>query len=141
MKEWLPIGLQRAAQHLRNEIVIAVRHYSGRKRAKDFSSVTSLQLNFGCGPNLKHGWVDIDIAGPADLYLDLREPIPFKSGSVRTIYSEHFFEHLDYPCDSPRSRSFSDAADAARRIARAIGLRHVPRETSSDLRKGAHIDL
>lgn len=135
MKEWLPTGLQRAAQYLRNEIVIAVRHYSGAQAQHHCN------WNFGCRPNLKHGWVNIDIAGPADLYLDLREPIPFKSDQYEQFYSGDFFEHLDYPCDSPRSRSFSDAADAARRIARAIALGHVPRETSSDLRKGAHIDL
>jgi predicted SAM-dependent methyltransferase len=54
-------------------------------------------LNVGCGQNYKHGWVNIDLARTADLVLDMREPIPLADGSVRMIYSEHFFEHLDYP--------------------------------------------
>jgi predicted SAM-dependent methyltransferase len=99
-KEGLPVGLQRAQRKLRDEMIIAAKHRSGLRRTKDFSSARPLHLNIGCGPNLKQGWVNIDIAGPADLYLDLREPIPFNLGSVRTIYSEHFFEHLDYPRDA-----------------------------------------
>ena len=32
-----------------------------------------------------------------DLKLDLRERFPFPDESVEVIYSEHFFEHLNYP--------------------------------------------
>lgn len=56
-----------------------------------------LKLNVGCGPNVKSGWINIDLSQRADLQLDLREPLPFASQSVAVIYSEHFFEHLEYP--------------------------------------------
>jgi predicted SAM-dependent methyltransferase len=59
-----------------------------------------LRLNLGCGPNREPGWVNIDAFDKgADLHLDLREDLPFADGSVDVIYSEHFFEHLDYPRD------------------------------------------
>jgi predicted SAM-dependent methyltransferase len=32
----------------------------------------------------------------------MREAIPLSDGSAKTIYSEHFFEHLDYPTDAMR---------------------------------------
>ena len=45
------------------------------------------------------GWIrTVDLFGPgADLPLDLREPLPFSSNTITEIYTEHFFEHLDYP--------------------------------------------
>lgn len=54
-------------------------------------------MNIGCGSNLKLGWINIDLFDKADLQLDLREPLPFAAESVQQIYSEHFFEHLEYP--------------------------------------------
>jgi predicted SAM-dependent methyltransferase len=41
--------------------------------------------------------VNIDLSKKADLQLDLRKPLPFRSGSCSFIYSEHFLEHVDYP--------------------------------------------
>lgn len=59
--------------------------------------VIPLELNLGCGPNRKQGWLNIDIFDRgADLRLDLREPWPFLEYSVSFIYSEHSFEHFDF---------------------------------------------
>jgi predicted SAM-dependent methyltransferase len=64
-------------------------------------STAGLRLNCGCGPNLKRGWVNIDASNSAaDLHLDLRRPLPFGDGSATAIYSEHFFEHLEYPAET-----------------------------------------
>ncbi|MGH7629364.1 MAG: class I SAM-dependent methyltransferase [Gemmatimonadales bacterium] len=41
--------------------------------------------------------MNIDLGPKAVLRLDLREELPFPDGSVAIIYSEHFFEHLEYP--------------------------------------------
>lgn len=46
---------------------------------------------------MKPGWLDVDLVPDADLQLDLREPLPFPDRCAATAYSEHFFEHLDYP--------------------------------------------
>ena len=37
-----------------------------------------------------------------DFSLDMREPMPFSDNSVAIVYSEHFFEHLDYPGPAER---------------------------------------
>jgi predicted SAM-dependent methyltransferase len=61
-----------------------------------------LKLNIACGPNVKPGWVNVDLLPAADLHLDLREPLPFPDNSVSIIYSEHFFEHLEFPDEAER---------------------------------------
>ncbi len=50
----------------------------------------------GCGANLKKGFINIDLNKSANFRLDLRKPLFFKKNSVEYIYSEHFFEHLNY---------------------------------------------
>lgn len=74
-----------------------VQHRRAVKRARSFLGKTDLLLNFGCGEHRRDGWVNIDRHPRADLALDLREAFPFADGAVAEIYSEHFFEHLDYP--------------------------------------------
>jgi predicted SAM-dependent methyltransferase len=98
--EHVPIGLRRTLRELRFELMLALRHRRGIKRAKNYSNASSLKLHFGCGPNLKPGWLNIDMEGNVDLQLDLREKLPLRSGSAQICYSEHFFEHLDYPRDA-----------------------------------------
>src|SRR5262245_40369277 len=46
---------------------------------------------------LKPGWVNIDLVACADLQLDMREAMPLPDKCAQMIYSEHFFEHIDYP--------------------------------------------
>jgi len=49
----------------------------------------------------RSGWVNIDLfSQQADLQLDAREPFPFADRSASIVYSEHFFEHLEYPEES-----------------------------------------
>jgi predicted SAM-dependent methyltransferase len=57
-----------------------------------------LKLHLGSGTNLRSGWVNVDLFEPtADLQLDLREPWPFMNSSAEIVYSEHLFEHFDFP--------------------------------------------
>lgn len=58
-----------------------------------------VKLNVGCGTDYKEGWINIDNNSDnniekLDLNWDLRNPLPFKNGSVDFIYNEHFIEHL-----------------------------------------------
>jgi len=96
----LPTGLRRAVDDVRRELRMARYHRKGRRDATKYANAKSLKLHAGCGLNPKPGWVNIDLAQKEDLSLDLRERIPLPDGSAQMIYSEHFFEHLDYPGDA-----------------------------------------
>jgi predicted SAM-dependent methyltransferase len=53
-------------------------------------------LHLGCGPKYLQGFLNID-ANPRhrlDLWLDVRNGLPFPAGSVDSIYSTHMFEHF-----------------------------------------------
>ncbi|MGC9990235.1 MAG: methyltransferase domain-containing protein, partial [Terriglobales bacterium] len=55
-------------------------------------------LHLGCGPKYLTGFLNID-GNPfnkIDLWLDVRNGLPFRSNSVDSIYSTHMFEHF-YP--------------------------------------------
>lgn len=57
------------------------------------------KLNVGCGTDYKEGWVNIDNNSDnniekLDLNFDMRNPLPYKDGTVDFIFNEHFFEHL-----------------------------------------------
>lgn len=86
-----------ALRQLRNELRTQRLHKASVKKAERFSSSTKHRLNLACGPNRKEGWINIDLTDGVDLQLDLREILPFRDDSVEVIYSEHFFEHLNYP--------------------------------------------
>jgi predicted SAM-dependent methyltransferase len=60
------------------------------------SKETRLDLHLGCGPKYLTGFVNID-ANPfhkIDLWLDVRNGLPFRSSSVDSIYSTHMLEHF-----------------------------------------------
>jgi len=53
-------------------------------------------LHLGCGPKYLPGFLNID-ANPlhrVDLWLDVRNGLPFPANSVDSIYSTHMFEHF-----------------------------------------------
>ncbi len=55
-----------------------------------------MHLHLGCGPNYLPGFVNVD-ANPLrkiDLWLDVRNGLPFRSHSVDTIYTTHMLEHF-----------------------------------------------
>jgi predicted SAM-dependent methyltransferase len=62
-----------------------------------------LLLNIGSGPDRRLGWVNVDIwpAPTIDVVYDCRKHLPFVAGSARCIFTEHFFEHLDYTEEVP----------------------------------------
>lgn len=68
-------------------------HRRGVRKA--LAATLPCALHIGCGPNRKPGWINIDLNQDADICLDLPEPLPFPDNSVKMVYSEHFFEHLD----------------------------------------------
>jgi predicted SAM-dependent methyltransferase len=60
-------------------------------------------LHLGCGPKYLPEFLNVD-GNPfnkIDLWLDVRNGLPFRSGSVDSIYSTHMFEHF-YPDELAR---------------------------------------
>lgn len=69
---------------------------------------TGLKVHLGSGPDLRRGWINIDLAtgarsggreesdGTWFVNHDLRRGLPLADGSCAYIYSAHFFEHVAY---------------------------------------------
>lgn len=55
-----------------------------------------LHLHLGCGPNYLNGFVNIDVnpQRKLDLWLDVRNGLPFPDSAVDSVYSTHMVEHL-----------------------------------------------
>lgn len=55
-----------------------------------------IKANIGCGKSQFPGWINIDgnFLHRPDMWLDVRYGLPFRSASVKLIYSCHFFEHF-----------------------------------------------
>jgi predicted SAM-dependent methyltransferase len=96
-KSRLSAGVRSAVQELSRELRIQLDHETSLENARKFVGERHLKLHLGCGSEHKAGWINIDLRPDADLQLDVREPLPFGDGTVAIVYSEHFFEHLEYP--------------------------------------------
>ncbi len=91
-------GMRAALRSLWSEVGLQRRHRGAVRAAARYAGQSELRLHLGCGSQIKPGWVNIDLfSDQADLTLDLRERLPFADASVSMVYSEHSFEHLEYP--------------------------------------------
>ena len=94
-------GLRRALHALVSELKLARRHRAGLSKAARLSLSQNLRLQLGSGSQPKAGWINVDLfADSADLSLDVREDLPFPQDSIAFVYTEHLFEHLEYPVDA-----------------------------------------
>jgi predicted SAM-dependent methyltransferase len=100
LEHYLGSGVALAWRRLRFELHILRLHRKSVRKAQRMLSSSPVRLHCGCGPEVKEGWINIDITDDADLQLDLRTKLPFPDNSVSFIYSEHFFEHLEYPSET-----------------------------------------
>ena len=59
---------------------------------------SGLRVQLGPGQqNYIPGWVNVDanaFTGKVDVWADLRNPLPFRDGTVEALYSHHVIEHL-----------------------------------------------
>jgi predicted SAM-dependent methyltransferase len=87
------------------EIRVALKklvHWPSRVR-KSYRNSRNLKVNVGPGLSAKADWVNIDIfrfPGVNCIY-DCRRSLPFPDESVAVIFTEHFFEHIDYVEEAP----------------------------------------
>lgn len=83
-----------------------------------------VRLHLGCGSNIIPGWINIDLeAGDGIMQHDLTKPLPFASGTVQYVYSEHSIEHVSY----------GEAASLLREIRRVLMPGGVLRISTPDL--------
>ena len=71
---------------------------------KSLSNGSSLYANIGCGGSgLSNNWINIDYTQLENVnyIFDCRKELPFASNSVKGLFSEHFFEHLDFNNEVP----------------------------------------
>lgn len=71
---------------------------------KSLSGRTNIYANIGCGGlGLAHDWVNIDLGKHLNVTytFDCRNELPFADSSVQGIFTEHFFEHIDYDTEVP----------------------------------------
>ncbi|MGO8975299.1 MAG: class I SAM-dependent methyltransferase [Steroidobacteraceae bacterium] len=89
VKEKIPFALPVAA--------LIMQQFSKRKIRRLLRQKRDIFVELGAGHKSGTGnWVTIDVTRGCDIYWDLRKGIPFPNGSIRKIYSSHFFEHLSF---------------------------------------------
>lgn len=78
-------------------------NYLVRRYVLPLSSNGATHLHLGCGPKYLSGFMNIDgnLLNKLDLWLDVRNGLPFPPNSVESIYSTHMFEHF-YPDELDR---------------------------------------
>ena len=96
-RKLLSPGEEAALRHFSAELRISHYHRKGIRRIQQMSLWKPSKINLGCGSFSKRGYLNVDLCPGGDLTLDLRRGLPFESNCCDTIFSEHFFEHIDYP--------------------------------------------
>lgn len=74
----------------------ALPNYLMRRYLWRVAHSKSVHLHLGCGPKYIEGFINID-ANPfakIDLWMDVRNGLPFPANSADSIYATHMLEHL-----------------------------------------------
>ena len=89
--------------------IAAALDVSPQTVARRYREATNLKVNIGCGSRGRPSWVNVDCQAldSVNCVCDCRKVLPFPDNSVRLIFTEHFFEHIDYT---------EEAADAVQAV-------------------------
>jgi len=71
---------------------------------KRLSTHSNIYANIGCGSaGLAEDWINVDYSKYENVncIFDCRKKLPFANQTVKGLYTEHFFEHLDYINEVP----------------------------------------
>jgi len=52
------------------------------------------KLHLGCGGIYMDGFINTDVIGRCEMYIDITKKLKFQKGSLNTIYSNHLIEHI-----------------------------------------------
>ena len=90
-------------EQLKFELRMLLVRLRSANRVRAYQKRKDLLLNVGAGESGKEGWINLDAFSGAKIncLYDARKRLPFSSGSVKGIFSEHFFEHIDYTEEAP----------------------------------------
>lgn len=89
---------------LQNELSLALLRTKSQSAIAQYKNAKDLLVNIGAGSLGKPRWVNVDLydAPGINCIYDCRQSLPFPDNSVKGIFTEHFFEHIDYieevPC-------------------------------------------
>jgi len=85
------------------ELGLAKVNRSKNKILNQFKGQKNLKVNVGCGESGKPGWTNIDGFHTVNVAArwDCRTSLPFENESADAIFTEHFFEHIDYDAEAP----------------------------------------
>ena len=97
LKKFVSPGERNALDNLVVEHRIARYHREGLRQIRQKSLSKPEKINLGSGSFCKPDFLNVDLFPGGDLTLDLRLGLPFESDCCNLIFSEHFFEHIDYP--------------------------------------------
>lgn len=86
-----------------DELRLAWLRWTSRHIPAHYAQLHDQLLNIGCGGRGKPGWVNVDVfpAPGVTCTFDCRKRLPFADNAARGIYTEHFFEHIDYTEEAP----------------------------------------
>jgi predicted SAM-dependent methyltransferase len=101
----LPFIPRHAYHPFISEVRIALTTAASRpaRVRRAFRDRKDLLVNIGCAGEGKPGWVNVDVVHfpTVNCIYDCRKDLPFADASVRGIFTEHFFEHIDYTEEVP----------------------------------------
>ncbi len=101
----LPFIPRHAYHPFISELNLAFRRLTNRpKRVREsYKSRRDLLVNIGCGERGKAGWENVDLfhSPGVNCVYDCRRGLPFADNTVKGIFTEHFFEHIDYTEEVP----------------------------------------
>jgi predicted SAM-dependent methyltransferase len=101
----LPFIPRHAYHPFISEFNVALRRLANRpKRVREsYKNRRNLLVNIGCGERGKPGWENVDIYNSPNVncVYDCRVGLPFADNAVKGIFTEHFFEHIDYTEEVP----------------------------------------
>jgi predicted SAM-dependent methyltransferase len=85
------------------ELRAALKLLTRRLVERRYRRQRGLRVNLGAGETGRPGWVNVDVLNLPGIncVYDCRKRLPFSTGSVKAIFSEHFLEHLDYTEEVP----------------------------------------
>jgi predicted SAM-dependent methyltransferase len=101
----LPFIPRHAYHPFVSELNLAWRRWTTRaaRVRKSYDGRRDLLVNIGCGERGKPGWENVDLfqSPRVNCVCDCRKGLPFGDNAVKGIFTEHFFEHIDYTEEVP----------------------------------------